>query len=381
MTLTLHPPLSFSQPGQRDNNEDSVCPAVGTASPDTRVFLVCDGVGGGASGEIASRIVADGMAAYFNAQTGPSDDETVAAALHSVEQALDAYLEQHSEAAGMATTLTLLHLHEQGATVAHVGDSRVYCCRDGRVVFKTDDHKLVNEWVKNGILTPEQALDHPQHNVITRAVRGTAKPAQADVALLQGLRPGDYFFLCTDGVLETLTTERLCAVLAADEPDEAKITAIRQGCDGRTQDNYSACLIRINTVDVPADKAVTSAPAAQPAPVIQPVSVSAQPVPLASHTPVAPVQPVAGQAVSASPVLATVHKQSTVGNSGLPAWFRYGLPILIVVAGFVVWSRFGHQRPLALPVWHQPNRPHHSHAPTRPHLPVPPPAPTRTKSV
>lgn len=250
MNITLFPPLAFTQPGQRENNEDSVCPAVGTADSSSRVFVVCDGVGGGASGEIASRIVADGMVAYFDRLTGPSNEETVAEALRSVEQALDAYLAEQPDAAGMATTLTLLHLHEQGATVAHVGDSRVYCCREGRVAFQTDDHKLVNEWVANGILTSEQAADHPQRNVITRAVRGSEKPAQADVALLMGLRADDYFFLCTDGVLENLTSEELCAILATTKSDRDKLATIRQCSDGRTNDNYSAYLVHIQSVEV-----------------------------------------------------------------------------------------------------------------------------------
>ena len=258
---TLHPPVGFSQPGERDNNEDFVYPLLQDANASDRLFLVCDGVGGGVKGEVASRIVAGQVAAYFKAQPGPSDDDTVMAALRSAEAALDVYLTHDPSAAGMATTLTLLHLHELGVTVAHVGDSRVCCCRNGQIRFETDDHKLVNEWVKQGILTPEQAADHPERNVITRAVRGTARPAQADVALLKGVQADDYFFLCTDGVLENLTADQLSDILATTDSDADKIAAIRLICDGHTQDNYSAYLIHVQSVDSPAspDNGTTTA--------------------------------------------------------------------------------------------------------------------------
>ncbi len=247
--LTLHPPIGFCLPGERENNEDFIYPQLHDVGVTDRLFLVCDGVGGGVKGEVASRIVAEQVAAYFMSQPGPSDDDTVMAALRSAEATLDMYLTYDPSAAGMATTLTLLHLHELGATVAHVGDSRVYCCRKGDIRFETDDHKLVNEWVKQGILTPEQATSHPERNVITRAVRGTARPAQADVALLKGVQADDYFFLCTDGVLENLTVAQLSNILATTDSDTDKLAAIRQVCDGHSQDNYSAYLIHIQSVN------------------------------------------------------------------------------------------------------------------------------------
>ena len=276
---TLHPPLGFHQTGERDNNEDFIYPLLAEVSASDRLFLVCDGVGGGVKGEVASQIVAGEVAAYFRAQPGPSDDETVMGALRSAEVALDLYLKKDPSAAGMATTMTLLHLHELGATVAHVGDSRVCCCRNGQIRFETDDHKLVNEWVKQGILTPEQATNHPERNVITRAVRGTARPAQADVALLKGVQADDYFFLCTDGVLENLTSNQLSHILATTDSDADKVAAIRLICDGYTQDNYSAYLIHVQSVDLPASPENDSTTAA---PMSIPLGFAADPLPDAS---------------------------------------------------------------------------------------------------
>jgi serine/threonine protein phosphatase PrpC len=363
MNVTLFPPLAFNQIGQRDNNEDSVSPPVGTAGPECRVFIVCDGVGGGASGEVASRIVADGMTTYFNALTGPSNEETVAEALRAVEQALDAYLQQEPDTAGMATTLTLLHLHEQGATVAHVGDSRVYCCRDGRAAFQTDDHKLVNEWVKNGILTPEQAAEHPQQNVITRAVRGSAKPVQADVALLQGLRPDDYFFLCTDGVLENLTTEKLCVILSTSDTDETKLAAIRACCDGQTRDNYSAYLVHVQTVDPTADE-TTSEPIAVSSTIMAP-SVKTKPKPLSpvsAHTPASTVP----RATSAP---ATPNSQRPAPPAEPPLLTKRSSYLLIglVALGLMAWLMFGRRSHMSPTEAHWPQY----QAPAKPHTTIP----------
>ena len=369
MTLTLYPPLCFNQPGQRDNNEDSVSPSAGTATADNRVFVVCDGVGGGASGEIASRIVADvkALREVF------ASEETIAAALQSAEQLVQTYLQTHPDAAGMATTLTLLHLHDQGATIAHVGDSRVYCCREGRAVFETDDHKLVNEWVQNGILTPEQAADHPQRNVITRAVRGTDKPVRADVALLKGLRADDYFFLCTDGVLENLTTEQLCSILATDASDEAKLTAIRACCDGKTSDNYSAYLVHVNTIDTTGDLPMDEAPAtplSQPVSTIPvtPASVLAAPVTAKALTTVAGAPVVSAQTRPAA-VLPTVQPLRPTTSGLTPRMeppFRYLLLGLLLTLGLAffwfkvrssVTSHGLPKPPLSVPPRHHPTLP------------------------
>lgn len=112
------------------------------------------------------------MSEFLRTHTSPSDHATIAAAIAEAESAIDGYLGQHPSAKGMGTTLVLLHLHEEGATVAHVGDSRVYQFRAGAILFQTDDHKLVNDWVRRGLLTPEQAATHPNRNVMTRAIQG-----------------------------------------------------------------------------------------------------------------------------------------------------------------------------------------------------------------
>jgi protein phosphatase len=247
MKTTIFLPQCLHELGNRDNNEDNIFPALGHASVQSRLFMVCDGVGGSAKGEVASQLAIDGFNQYFNQNpTAISDETYLQNALDYVQDTFDEYISQQPEAKSMGCTLTLLHLHEAGATVAHAGDSRVYHLRNGRIRWQTEDHKMVLEMVKAGVLTPEQAIGHPQMNVISRAIQGKkTKVIKADVKQIPNLEADDYFFLCTDGVLENLTDELLEDIIKNTESDEEKIGLIRQLCEGRTQDNFSAYLIHI----------------------------------------------------------------------------------------------------------------------------------------
>lgn len=212
----LAPPLALSEVGGRTVNEDSVYPPIGSVSSADRLFIVCDGVGGASKGKEASQLVCRAISDYFRTHTGPSTHQVIEEAVATAESALDAYLIQQPSAKGMGTTMALVYLHEEGATVAHIGDSRVYQFRDGAVLFCTEDHKLVTDWVKCGLLTAEQAAIHPRRNVITRAVQGRSVQASvADVRQLTDLQPGDYFLLCTNGLLEVLTDDDLSAIICS----------------------------------------------------------------------------------------------------------------------------------------------------------------------
>ncbi|RDB07098.1 PP2C family protein-serine/threonine phosphatase [Runella aurantiaca] len=247
MTKTIFLPQCLHELGNRDNNEDNIFPALGQASVQSRLFMVCDGVGGAAKGEVASQLTIDGFNRYFTQNpTAISDEMYLQNALDYVQDTFDEYISQHPDAKNMGCTLTLLHLHEAGATVAHAGDSRVYHLRNGRIRWQTEDHKMVSEMVKAGVLTPEQAIGHPQMNVISRAIQGKkTKIIKADVKQISNLEANDYFFLCTDGILENLADELLEDIIKNAESDEEKMELIRQLCQGRTQDNFSAYLIHI----------------------------------------------------------------------------------------------------------------------------------------
>ena len=151
--------------------------------------------------------------------------------------------------------MTFLCLHANGATVAHIGDSRVYQLRPAtkhspaRIVFHTRDHSLVNDLVKIGEITEEEALHHPQKNVITRAMQPCQEQrARADIAHLTDIKPGDYFYMCSDGMLEQSTDENILNIITKpNSTDEEKLEMLRSVTE-ENKDNHTAHLIHIEKV-------------------------------------------------------------------------------------------------------------------------------------
>ncbi len=245
MKITIQPPLFLNETGRRDNNEDSIFSTVTEDIAHSQpVFLVCDGVGGAERGEIASGIVAEGFGTFF--QNCMADQATIAEALDSVQTQLDEYLDTNPEARGMGTTMTFLQLHGQGATIAHIGDSRVYHLRGSQILFQTEDHSLVNEMKKQGVPVDESA----KSNVITRAVQGhSVRKVAADVHFISDIQPNDYFFLCSDGIWEAFSNADLQDLAQAQMSNQEKVAIIQKACVAKSRDNYSAYWIKIDTVE------------------------------------------------------------------------------------------------------------------------------------
>ncbi|WP_428667906.1 PP2C family protein-serine/threonine phosphatase [Runella sp.] len=250
MKIQLAPPLALHERGQRSNNEDNLFPAVGAASVDDRLFLVCDGVGGADKGEVASETVCQAISTYFlqhSIKRGTA--QTVRDAIAYAEAELERYKETQPDSSGMATTLTLMHLNEDGVLAAHIGDSRIYHIRNGRLLWRTQDHSFVNELVKSGIITADEAPKHPKRNVITRALQGSTNAVAPDVHFIEDVRSGDYFFMCTDGVLETFSDAELLELLGTTKSDAQKMASIKQKCAEQSRDNFTAYLIRIQSAE------------------------------------------------------------------------------------------------------------------------------------
>lgn len=269
MIIKIRQPLSFSEIGRKDNQEDYLWPQPETVTKANRVFLMCDGVGGQDSGEVASQTAATALGEYITAH--PTTDGIVTKAMF--EEALAyGYDELDKVDTGafrkMGTTMTCLVLHRGGALVAHIGDSRVYHIRpsladeDGRsgIIYQSADHSLVNDLLRAGEITEEEAVDFPQKNVITRAMQPhLERRYKADILNIDDVQAGDYFFLCCDGVLEHLTNDMLGAILSDENlDDQGKINAIKEVCDGRTRDNYTCWLIPIDKVEAEATDTATS---------------------------------------------------------------------------------------------------------------------------
>jgi serine/threonine protein phosphatase PrpC len=224
---------------QRRANEDSLL----ARSP---LFVIADGMGGAQAGEVASRLAVESF------QSGLPDSSAPELALAELAQAANARIHELSHAsaehAGMGTTLTAVYVTEDDVAIAHVGDSRAYCMRDGELLRLTDDHSLVDELLRQGRLTPEEAVEHPQRSVITRAL-GPEGIVEVDTRSFRG-RGGDVYLLCSDGLTTMISEEEVTAVLLAHprlhDAGEALIAAANEA-GGR--DNITVVLIRLEEVD------------------------------------------------------------------------------------------------------------------------------------
>jgi serine/threonine protein phosphatase PrpC len=220
---------------QRRANEDSLL----ARSP---LFVVADGMGGAQAGEVASRIAVDvfeeGLGDTAEPERGLADRASAAnARIHELSHA-------NAEHAGMGTTLTAVYVAPEEVVIAHVGDSRAYRLRDGGLSRLTDDHSLVDELMRQGKITPEEALDHPQRSVITRAL-GPEPSVEVDTRSYAA-RTGDVYLLCSDGLTTMLPEARLSQILSSHmrlrEAGEALIAAANEA-GGR--DNITVVLFRL----------------------------------------------------------------------------------------------------------------------------------------
>jgi protein phosphatase len=225
---------------QRRANEDSLL----ASAP---LFVVADGMGGAQAGEVASRIAVESF------QLGLSDSTAPELALAQLAREANARIHELSQAnaeqAGMGTTLTAAYVGERDVAIAHVGDSRAYCLRDGQLVRLTDDHSLVDELMRQGRLTPEEAVEHPQRSVITRAL-GPEGTVEVDTRSFAA-RAGDVYLLCSDGLTTMLSEEQIAAVLLAHPRlRDAGETLIAAANDAGGRDNITVVLLRLEEVQV-----------------------------------------------------------------------------------------------------------------------------------
>lgn len=256
MRIKLFQPYSFCQIGRRNNQEDARFPDEDRPSPDASCFVVCDGVGGEENGEVASRVVCDAFGEYMD-RVKPNEAFTADNFQNALSFVYNRLLEiMEMKGRGMATTLTFLCFHEEGVLAAHIGDSRVYHIRPHvGILYRSNDHSLVNALVHAGNITPEAGINHQKSNYITRFfgyVEENAELPIADVIQLNDIEPGDYFFLCTDGVIQQLDEEDLLDILEGKEENEEKMKRIKERCCN-SPDNNTACLIPVQMVSMEED--------------------------------------------------------------------------------------------------------------------------------
>lgn len=261
--IKIRKPLSFTEIGRKNNQEDYLYPS--HADEKTRVFIMCDGMGGHDNGEVASKTAANALGDYLSSCSA-IDVSTFETGLTKAYDALDNI--DNNSAKKPGTTMTCLCLNDDNYLVAHIGDSRIYHIRPslfnpetkrGGILYQSSDHSLVNDLLKAGELTEEEARDFPQKNVITRAMQPhLTKRYKADVYMFNDIKGGDYFFLCCDGVLEQLSNEVLCEILAdSNLNDEQRLSEIKNICDGMTRDNYTCWLVPIHKVSINSNSVVS----------------------------------------------------------------------------------------------------------------------------
>jgi serine/threonine protein phosphatase PrpC len=218
------------------------------------VFVVCDGMGGHAAGEVASKIAVDTVLNYFrdkeplaaNAELvdAPLGAQLLSDAVNKANESILEYAEGHASASGMGTTLVAARFAEEKFTIAHIGDSRIYLLRQGSLLQLTEDHSLVMEQVRRGIMTVDEAKKSTAQHIITRAL-GTDDNSPPDLAEFPA-ETGDILMLTTDGVLRHLEDQQIHEALAESASlQEACDHMIELALDAGGEDNATCVLIRV----------------------------------------------------------------------------------------------------------------------------------------
>lgn len=238
---------------KRKGNEDSHF-----VNPEQRLFVVADGMGGHAAGEVASRIAVDSINEFVCLTSGDEEitwpfglDDSISydgnrlktAVRYANRKVLEATKEQ-SEYEGMATTVAAVLVDGDTANLGHVGDSRIYLWREGALRQLTADHSWVNEQLQNGVLTAEQARTHPLRNVVTRALGGRSDMVvdmQFHKVVLE-----DVLLLCSDGLTTMLPDEEIAKLLdaAAGDVTRAADTLVAEANAKGGEDNITVVLIQ-----------------------------------------------------------------------------------------------------------------------------------------
>jgi serine/threonine protein phosphatase PrpC len=241
---------------RRSSNEDSH-----SADPDVGLFVVADGMGGHVAGEVASRVAVESISAFIKETAGEDRNRTwpfpfepelsmagnrLKAAFRLANRRIASTIADAQDLRGMATTASAVLIGTDQASVAHIGDSRVYVLRSDKLSQITDDHSWVEEQVRAGMLTPDAARQHPWRNVVTRALSGADDP-EIDVVEVKPSK-GDRFLLCSDGLFGVVADSQIGAVMSDPDSTLDGICGrlIEAANAGGGPDNITALIIQID---------------------------------------------------------------------------------------------------------------------------------------
>jgi serine/threonine protein phosphatase PrpC len=223
------------------------------------VYVVCDGMGGQAAGEVASQLAVETVLEYFRLYSGAGsfpqvgekfddislDANALASAVQAAGIRIYSEAQEHPGRLGMGSTIVALLVRDGKASIAHVGDSRVYLLREGQIRLLTSDHSLVMEQVRRGLMTMEEAERSSMQNIITRAL-GSEEAAEPDVQDVP-VSSGDTFLLATDGLTKLVKEPRLREITSsASNLEKACDALVAAARDAGGDDNITCLLVRIN---------------------------------------------------------------------------------------------------------------------------------------
>jgi serine/threonine protein phosphatase PrpC len=234
---------SYTSIGSRTINQDCCYPAELRA--DTKLFIVCDGVGGKPYGDVASKLACSTISDFFI--KNPCDTvsaEYIESLGRNVKKAFAETEAKYPETKDTSTTIVLLAFDSEGAIVGWMGDSRLYHISDGSFAYVTQDHSLAGDMLRKG-LAEQHEISNIRH-IINRSMSAETDDS-FDFHRIKSseIKAGDYFFLCTDGVLENIKDSLLLDILNSDRSFKEKATDMIAYCDQKTKDNFTFQLIEI----------------------------------------------------------------------------------------------------------------------------------------
>ena len=256
MKIKLEAPVGISEIGNLSRQEDKLFPLLNSMSASDRVFVMCDGLGGHAHGDVASAVVAKALGEWMMNNIDLSSQPTAL----TMRQAV-AYAQQHLDDTNarfeasrypMGTTMAMLAIGDFGAVAAHIGDTRVYHIRPSRreILYRSRDHSLVNDLFVAGRITRAEVEASPKKSVLSRAMLPAPCPvSKPDVAFITDIEAGDYFVLCTDGMIEAISDKKLKDVLCNTMYSNAQKVASLKLLTDTVPSNHSLMLLQVASVE------------------------------------------------------------------------------------------------------------------------------------
>ncbi|HEY5401905.1 MAG TPA: PP2C family serine/threonine-protein phosphatase [Pyrinomonadaceae bacterium] len=335
---------------RRPLNEDSFL-----ADRERSIFAVADGVGGAEAGEVASQTAIEVLDEAFRHQTDGSDvEDLMELAIQRANASIHQMAQEHARFSMMATTIVALHVNGNLATFGHVGDSRLYrLSPDGHLYRETEDHSIVEEEVRAGRMTPEQAANHPSKNVISRAL-GAEDNVEVDMKTME-VQEGTEFLLCSDGITRHVSDNELRQLMVLTDDLEGVCAELKERCYERgAEDNLTVVVVRVGQ-RISADQRLedlepTITPETQPvfaakpngnqsAPAVSDASFVA-PSRIAFPAPASDPQPVVAQEklnVAAPP--------SKTSGSSVARFFGFLFVLALIAGAFYAGARFKERIP------------------------------------